>query len=267
VDNVTVVALLFWPGVVLLCAGLNMLLSWTFSWSELIFDYLVGAISGYFLFAGISPDADAATKFFFVFSHGFFAWIYLISDSFRGAFTDPASFFWTMAAIRLGATLWSTLLDHASVALGAKLDWAPFFFSFLVAPAKFSFALVPSGVGLLIWIAGLANAIFGKGKAGFAGGVLFTEFAPGAGGYHATTIGFTTHAWFGDMPFKHELYHTRQYIYLGDWLIPFWCLGVLWGLASAALAKGHSVSAEVAFGADKNDEVGNPIEVAAHHLA
>ena len=119
----------------------------------------------------------------------------------------------------------------------------------------------------MIWLVGFFNAIFGKGEAGFAGGVFLHRVLPGGGkGLHATTVGFTVHAWYGDMPFKHELYHTRQYIYLSDWLIPFWCLGLLWGLVSAAASE-HDVSFELATGAHETDEVGNPLEVAPTRLA
>ena len=268
-DNIYLISIVFWPLVILLCAGVNMLVSWTFSWSELIFDYLAGVVSGYFLFVGVSasgtPDPNAVELFFFIFSHGLFALIYALSAGFREAFGDPASYFWMMAGIRLGATLWAAALDRASVALGARLDWGPLFFSLLVAPAKLVFSLTTSAVGMLIWLAGLLNAIFGSGKAGFAGGVFFTEFSPGGTGHHATTVGFTVHAWYGNMPFKHELYHTRQYIYLSDWLIPFWCIGLLWGVISAATSK-HPVSFQLATGAHPTDEVGNPLEVAPAHL-
>ena len=264
-DNYAVVALLLWPAVVLACAGINMLVSWTFSWSELVFDLLIGVLAGTFLFLGTRPDPDGATAFFFVFSHGLFGLLWLSSEGFKRAMGSPETFIWVMAGIRLGATLWAAAWDHVSQRLGAKLGPGEVFFSLLVCPAKLPFSWVTSGVGLLIWIAGLFNAIFGKGKAGFAGGVFFCEFAPGAGNYHATTVGFTVHTWEGNTPFKHELYHTRQYIYMGDWMIPFWLLGCLWGLASAAIASGHSPSAKLAFGAHGTDEVGNPLEVAAYH--
>lgn len=261
-DNVFLITLLFWPAVVLLCAGINMLISWTFSWSELIFDLLIGIIAGYFLFAGVQPNPGGAVSFFFIFSHGLFGLIWTLG----GGFMQPEQFFWMMAGLRIGATVWSAAWDYVSVALGAKLDWGPFLFSILVAPAKMIFSLVTTGVGFLIWLAGLAWAIGGKGKAGFAGGVLFTEFSPGGSGHHATTVGWTVHTWHGNTPFKHELYHTRQYIYMSDWLIPFWCVGIIWGLISAAASSSHSVSAQLAFGASSSDEVGNPIEVAAYKL-
>jgi len=179
VDNVLVITLVFWPVVVLLCAGINMLVSRTFSWAELIFDLLIGVVAGYFLYAGAQSDAQGVVSFFFVFSHGMLALIWTLTNGFMD---KPADFFWAMAGLRIGATLWAAAWDNVSVALGAKLHWAPFLFSLVVAPVKMMFALATSAIGLLIWLSGLAWAIFGKGKAGFAGGVLFTEFGPGGGG-------------------------------------------------------------------------------------
>ncbi|MCA9556152.1 MAG: hypothetical protein KC933_39365 [Myxococcales bacterium] len=266
-DNAFVVALLFWPAVVLLSAGINMLVSWTFSWSELVFDYLIGVVAGALLFLGTQADPNGATAFFFVFSHGLPGLLWLASDGFRDAMGSPETYLWVMAGIRLGATLWAAAWDHLSAYIEAKLGPGQIFLSLLVCPAKLPFAWVTSGVGFLIWLGGLFNAIFGDGKAGFAGGVFFTEFKPSSTSYHATTVGFTVHTWKGKTPFKHELYHTRQYIYMGDWMIPFWLLGCLWGLASAGISDEHEVSADLAYGADEDDEIGNPLEVAAYHLS
>ncbi len=275
-DNVLIVSLLFWPNVVVLCAALNMLISWTFSWAELIFDILIGVIAGYFLFAGTQPDPHPAVSFFFVFSHGVPALLWWITDRFAdlGQAMDPRDFIAWMALLRVGAVVWTAALDRVSTLLGSKLGWGAFFFSFLVAPAKLMFAMVTSAVGVLIWLGGLVWAIASDGKASFAGGVLVDEFKPGStSGYHATTLGWTVHTWYGKCPYKHELYHTRQYIYMGDWLIPFWLLGCLWGLISMAIAmaladeakrKKMSISSQHAFGAD--GEIGNPIEIAAYKL-
>jgi hypothetical protein len=277
-DNQYVIALAFWPAIVLLCAGSNMLLTWTFSWSELIFDYFIGVVAGWFLFAGTQAHPDGATSFFFVFSHGFFAVLWWAVDSFRTSFSKPETFFWTLAVIRIGATLWCAAWDHLSVKLGARLAPGPFFFSlFILTPVKVCFAWITGGIGFLIWVAGVVwaigtntearkNAGDTMGKAGVAGGVFFTEFAPGPSSPYATTLGFTMHTWYGNTPFEHELYHTRQYIYMCDWLIPAWCVGILWGIISAAIAKGFNVSYHLAVGADASKEVGNPIEVAAYHI-
>ncbi len=198
-DNVVFVTLVFWPAVVLLCAGINMLISWTFSWPELIFDLFIGFLAGYFLYAGAQPDPHAAVSFFFVFSHGVAALAWTLT----GGFMDrPENFLWAMAGLRLGATVWAAAWDYVSAALGARLGWAAFGFSLVVAPVKMAFSIITSAVGVLIWLGGLAWAIFGKGKAGFAGGVLFTEFGPGGGGFHATTVGWTMHTWHGNTPFR-----------------------------------------------------------------
>ena len=261
--NQYVIAFLFWPGVVLVCALLNMLFTWTFSWSELIFDYFIGVLAGWFLFAGTEKDPHAVNSFFLFFSHGMFGLLWWVSSAFRAAFSTPEMFFWTMAIVRIVATIWCAAWDHLSVHLECKLEPGPFFFSFLLLPVKASFAWITSGFGFLIWIAGAFNAKFGDGKAGLAGGLFFDEFSPGGTkGSKATTLGFTVHTWIGNMPFKHELYHSRQYIYMSDWLVPFWCAGILWGLISSAISD-TKVSP---FKADKTKEVGNPIEVAAYHI-
>lgn len=265
-DNKYVIAFLFWPAVVLLCAGINMLVTWTFSWSELIFDYFIGVLAGWFLFSGTQANPDSASSFFFIFSHGFFAFLWWAAGSFRAMFSKPENFFWAMAGIRLGATLWCALWDRLAVSLTATFAPGPFLLSLLIlAPVKFCFAWVTSAFGFVIWLAGLVKAIGSTGRVGFAGGVLFDEFAPGAGAYKATTLGFTVHTWLGNIPFRHELYHTRQYIYMCDWLVPFWLVGMLWGVISAA-ATGTAISTAVAFKADTTREIGNPIEVAAYHI-
>lgn len=275
-DNVLIVSLLFWPNVVVVCAALNMLITWTVSWAELIFDVMIGVIAGYFLYAGVQPDPHPAVTFFFIFSHGVPAAVWWLTDGLAtlGTGMDPAAFIGWMALLRVGAVLWTAGFDRISTLLGARLGWGAFFFSFVVAPAKLMFATFTSAVGFLIWLAGFFWA-FGGGRASFAGGVLLTEFKPGsATNYHATTLGWTVHTWHGNCPYTHELYHTRQYIYMGDWLIPFWLLGCLWGVISMAIAiaaadetkrKAMSISSRQAFGAD--GEIGNPIEIAAYKLS
>jgi len=56
-DNFAVLTFLFWPAVVLVCAGINMLITWTFSWSELVFDYFIGVALGACFYAGTRHDA------------------------------------------------------------------------------------------------------------------------------------------------------------------------------------------------------------------
>jgi len=260
-DNFFVIAFAFWPAVALVCAGLNMLISWTFSWSELIFAYLIGMVSGIFLHLGMQPDPHWAIELFFVFSHGLFAVFWVLIEPFRDSFSEPATFLWMMAGIRVGAIIWAAAFDHISAKIGIH-GGAAVGFSFVVFWVKWPFALITSAFGILIWLAGCFAAI-GDGKVGFAGGVLWTEFKPNdTSGYHATTVGWTVHCWFGPMPWKHELYHTRQYIYMSDWLIPFWLVGAIWGaISGAATGQDAGRMATAARG-----HAGNPIEVGAYKL-
>jgi hypothetical protein len=263
-NNVFVSSLLFWPLVVLVCAGVNMLVTRTFSWSELVFDYLIGVAMGICFSAGTRADAAGVEHFLLLFSHGLFGLAWVASDEFRSSIGDAQTFAWMLAGVRIGATLWAACWDHLSVKLGAQLGWKQTLLSLLLFPSKLPFALLTTGVGLAIWLVGLANAVAGGGKVGLAGGVFFAEWRPAAGSHYATTLGGVINTWLGPTPFKHELYHSRQYIYMGDWLTPFWVLGTLWGLASAAIAR-LPVGSSFAFGADSAREIGNPVEVAAYH--
>jgi hypothetical protein len=69
-----------------------------------------------------------------------------------------------------------------------------------------------------------------------------------------------------DSIIDHELYHSRQYIYLHDWLTPTWLLGGIWGLFSAR-AAGKSVTFEFFSAASNSRELGNPLERAAYRIS
>jgi hypothetical protein len=266
-----IVGFLLWPGVVVGCGLLNMLITWTFSWSELIFDLLIGMVAGVFLFLGTRPSPHPAVSFFFVFSQGFFGILWVGAHWFRDAFSSPDHFIVMMAVMRLGATVWCAAWDRLSVSIGADLSVGGVFFSLLLFPAKWPFGFITGGVGFLIWIVGLIYAIASSGAASFAGGCFVSQFDPNrAGDDYSTTFGWCIHSWYGKTSFRHELYHTRQHIYMGDWLMPFWVLGCLWGAISGAIkaAVDHtSFDAHLVIGATKGDiHAGNPIEVAAYQL-
>ena len=55
-DNVWLLAFLIWPAVIIGAALLNMLISWTFSWSELVMDYLIGAVIGVCFYFGMNGE-------------------------------------------------------------------------------------------------------------------------------------------------------------------------------------------------------------------
>ena len=273
-DNVALMGLLVWPAVVLGCALGNMLISWTFSWSELVMDYFVGLFIGIFFVAGTEADAGALTSFFLTASHGVFG---LLKWWGVEALADPETLFWWSAGAMGAATVWSAALDHGAVAIGTGVGGA--FYSILLLPVKLAFALFTTVVGLLIMIVGvIARAAKGGTDNGddwfaLAGGALFMGW--GNTGTHATTFGVAVNVFNGDIAdvVEHELYHTRQYIYLHDWLgIFYFTFAALWGVISAKIhadSSGTSFDAALAFRAevDGASEVGNPIEAAAYRSA
>jgi len=274
-DNTALLVLLVWPGVVVGCALLNMLISWTFSWSELVVDYLIGIIIGASFVAGTDVDASGLANFFLTASHGLVGLLkWLGADS----LADPETMFKWSAGLMAGATVYSAALDHGSVAIGHDTG-APFF-SILLLPVKLTFAIFTTIVGLLIMVVGMI-ARGAKDEAddngddwfAFIGGSLF--FSWGNDGLHATTFGWVVNVFESTIAdvMEHELYHSRQYIYQHDWLgVFYFTFGALWGLISSAIegqSDGKSFDSSFAFRAevDGGTEVGNPIEAAAYRLA
>ncbi len=285
-----------WPIVVVGCGLVNMLISWTFSWQEVVFDFLVGILAGALLWAGTQPDASGIEQFFLVFSHGLFGLVWVGSEGFRESIGGVGGFVLFMGIYRLACTAWAAAFDRLSVALGRRQTLGNGLFSIVPALVKMQFAWVTSGVGLLIWLVCVVWSLAARGRApqtesvthgpgagqtvnwmpprvGFMGGVLHSQFKPQADTdhasvqdwtYFATTVGFTVHTWKGNIPLIHELYHTRQYVYMSDWMIPFWLLGMAWGALSSVITGG-SVPVSRAFQAAQG-EVGNPLEVAAYKL-
>ena len=59
-----------WPLSIVVCALLSMLVWMTFSWSELIFNYLVGIVIGAITVAAFAPGASPVVRFLLIPSHG-----------------------------------------------------------------------------------------------------------------------------------------------------------------------------------------------------
>jgi hypothetical protein len=247
-DSYALVALVLWPATVLLAALLNMLVSWTFSWGELILDALAGFLIGSVFYVAYDGRPDAAVSVLLVLSHGLFGVLHVAGV---GLVADPKdafllSAFWTV----LGTTL-SGALDRGAVALGAEGGVGGFFLSLLIFLIKAPFALVTSSVGLLLWLIGLFRSLAPGGKVGFAGGIFWAEWNnTSTSGEWTTSFGVAVHSWKNafSLAMAHELYHTRQYIYLRDWLMPFWVLGEVVRLIA------------------RNSNKANPIEAAAYNL-
>lgn len=266
-DNYALMCLLIWPGVIVGCGLLNMLVGWTFSWSELIFDYLIGIVLGMVFMEGTKPNPTDVSKFFMVFSHGLPGLLHVLKVD---HFVTRTDLFTSAAGVLAGAVLLAGLLDRATVAIDRSMNVGGGILSILIFALKAPWSLFTSSVGLLIWIAGLVWAIARNAQSvrdariGFLGGLLYTEFSTGTGDPYATTLGCTTHAWKNNLSkaLAHEMYHSRQYMYMRDWLIPFWLLGGLWGLISSKIAGDFSTHYFLA--ASGKGEYGNPIERAAY---
>lgn len=260
-DNVALVALVLWPAVILVAALINMSFVWTFSWSELVIDYLIGVVIGVGFYFGTTGQVSGVEHFVLMLSTGLFGllkWIGVV------AFADPQVFFLVAAGSVIGATLLTSVLDYAALALGTTMRVRGGFISVFIFLLKAPFALVTSAVGLVIGliglIVGLAN---GKDGVGFFGGVFYFEW--GRSGMLATTFGSVINVFAGRMSpvMAHELYHSRQYIYLHDWLgVFYFTVAGLWGLVSSAMAK--KFSARYYYAADRTREYGNPIEIVAY---
>lgn len=226
VDNYFLVALLYWPLALLIAAGLNMLIWWTFSWSELLMDYAIGVVIGTLFFVYTHGSTSWPVAGLLIMSHGLFGVLHV-----TGSLADPGQFFWASAGATVGCSLIAAALDRAAVKAGKTMTFPRALLSLLIFFFKAPFSLVTSAVGLLIWLAGLIRSFIGTGGAvGFLAGVLYAEWNnTDTSGEWTTTVGFTVHSWkntFDDV-MEHELYHSRQCIYLHDWMIPAWLLGEL----------------------------------------
>ena len=91
--------------------------------------------------------------------------------------------------------------------------------------------MTPRAAGLLIWLAGVVRSFFGTGgRVGFLGGIFYTEWnRDDTDGEWTTTVGCTVQSWKNRFSrvIQHELYHTRQCIYLHDFMMPAWLVGEL----------------------------------------
>jgi hypothetical protein len=260
-------AFVFWPGVVVGSALLSMLTVLKFSWSELVIDYIVGVVLGIFFFLGTEPNPTGPFKFLLVFSHGLWGLLWL-----TGRITTRVQLF-EFAAISTGAaTLAAGLLDMGTVAIGKNRNVGSGILSIFIVLIKAPFSLFSSAVGLVFWIVGALRSIAPDGEVGL-NGALYVEWSSPGNSWSALTLGATVQVWFGSMAsaIEHELPHTRQYIYMRDWMIPAWLVGGVWGLISsgiwAASGPGRSFSMNAFRKAMASEEVGNPLERVSYQIS
>lgn len=209
-----------WPGVVLVSALLNMAIWAEFDWSELIVDYVVGFTLGVcFWWFVRTEERSFAPSFFLVFTHGLFGLLRVFS-----VIPDTKWLFWWSACATVGCTGLTAALDHAAASIGDTGGGVAL--SVFIFLLKVPFALFSTAIGLLIFIVGAIHAAAASNTgAGFLGGVPYEEWNT-SGPAYATTIGATVHCWRGNYldVMQHEAYHTRQYIYMRDLLVPSWAI-------------------------------------------
>jgi hypothetical protein len=285
-DNLYFQMFAAWPGILILCALFSMLCQWSFSWSELILDYLAGMLIGLFFFLGTERKPHEAVQFFFIFSQGLPAVLHVAGVK---ALQARDTLFMVSSIWIGGSVVLASLLDLATRKIGLTQNVGNGLLSILILLLKLPFSLVTTAVGYLFFIAGLIWFAIKKAQEdprvpstkchvgiGFMGGVPYVEWNTDVspGNYAATTVGAMFNVWHGrgSDVVKHELYHTRQYMYFHDWMIPFWLLGGLWGMISAAIAnatKAVATDPDVPVlrsfhTALETKEVGNPMERAAY---
>lgn len=265
IDNFFLCAFIFWPLVIVIAALLNMAVSAVFSWSELVLDAVAGILVGIFFHMGTAKNAGAGAEFMLVFSQGLPGLLHWWDIK---PFDTRASMFLVSSIWIVGSTFLAAVFDRLAVAIGKQMSVGGGFFSILPFACKFPFALVTTAVGLLFFLVGIFRSIGKNGRVGFLAGVAYVEWdTSSASSSSATTIGGTVQIWFGKFEalIEHELYHTRQCIYLHDWMIPMWLVGGIWGLISSAIDGNASFGC---FKAARHDrELGNPIECAPYRIS
>jgi hypothetical protein len=259
-------ALVLWPLAIVVTALVSMAIWKTFSWSELIFDLLVGLVIGGLTLAAFGPSAGAGVRFMLVPSHGLIGLLHLTSAL---HISTVSGFMMTSAIAAFIATLLSAALDHLAVKLGPDPSAGSIILAIVMFPLKLTFSPLTTGVGLVFFIVGAFRSIAPGGRVGIAAGELYVEWSKGGAYSSSTTLGGTVQIWRGDFSvlIDHELYQTRQYIYLRDWMIPFWLVGGIWGLISAAVAD--KTFEPRCFQAARKGQggIGNPMEAAAYNIS
>jgi hypothetical protein len=258
--------LVLWPLAIAITALVSMGIWKTFSWSELILDAIVGMVIGGLTSVAFATGAGHGIRVMLIPSHGLIGIL-----QFTGALhiATLSSFFLTSALCAFGATLLAAALDHAAVKLGPDPSAGSIVLGIIMLPLKLTFAPLTTGVGLVFFLVGAVRSIFPGGRVGLAGGELYVEWDRGGDWSSATTLGGTVQIWKGSFStlIDHELYHTRQCIYLRDWMIPAWLVGGIWGLISAGIAD-KDFKAKCFQAARKGQKgIGNPIEAAAYNIS
>lgn len=265
-DSPVLHILVLWPLSIVLTAIVNMGIWKTSSWSELILDVIAGMVIGGLTAAAFASGAGDGIRAMLIPSHGLIGVLQFTGAIHIGTLSG---FFLTSAICAFAATFLSAGLDHLAVKLGPDPSAGSIALAIVMFPLKLTFSPFTTGVGLVFFLVGAIRSGFPGGRVGIAGGELYVEWSQGGPVSSATTLGGTVQIWKGSFSdlIDHELYHTRQCIYLRDWMIPFWLVGGIWGLISAGIAD--KAFKATCFQAARTGQqgIGNPIEAAAYNIS
>jgi RHS repeat-associated protein len=174
---------------------------------------------------------------------------------------------WVMVYADYGIT-WANPLNWISAGLDYAGDnWFTNGLSFLI---KFGRSPLTSTISIGFGLYGMATGSVKDVK--MERGLLAFEYDPSASKFDATTYGATVHIKHGNTSspsFKHEAYHSYQYVSYGDAFIPTYAVGGGWGLLSAALSGKQKEQAHwwgCGFGVSNDKTYGQPMEMGAEGI-
>lgn len=198
-----------------------------------------------------------------------------VSEMLYSGLVGAVSLWFGYNTFGLGFAVFSGIAMMAGPAINGALDQASMgnsfgerFLGFLSFAIKFARSPITSSAGLIIGGFGTGFGAWNNVE-WFKGGVIAFEYAPASTGFSAVTLGATVNIWQGNTSnaaFEHELYHSRQYTVLGDWFIPGWLVGGLYGMISGAIG-GSPNWGSCFFSANPNAGYGNPLEAGAHSVS
>src|SRR5687768_16436469 len=144
-DSYLLLAFVLWPAIAVVSALINMLIWWTFSWSELAMAYATGVAAGSVAYAAIDDPHSTTVRWLAVCTQGPVGVLKA-----TGSLTNPTTYFLAAAGIVCGSTLLAALLDRAAVAVGTTMSVGGALLSLLIFPLKVLAAPLTGAVGLLM---------------------------------------------------------------------------------------------------------------------
>ncbi|MDR4498705.1 MAG: hypothetical protein MRK02_12425 [Candidatus Scalindua sp.] len=198
-----------------------------------------------------------------------------VSEMLMSGLVGAFSLWFTYNTFGLG---WFTIASGVAMVVGPAvtggLDKASMgdsfgerFLGFLSFAIKFARSPITSSAGIVIGAFGTGFGLWNDVE-WFKGGVIAFQYDKSSSSFIGVTLGATVNIWQGNTgrsDFLHELYHSRQYTIFGDWFIPGWIVGGIYGMISGAI--GGSPDWWACFiAANPSKGYGNPLEAGANSI-